>query len=73
MSSEGPPLKAKRQQCYIARDAYFKCLDESNDNRSKCINAFEIFEKNCPKSWIKHFEKTRNAQSLQGLPAYQRL
>ena len=29
LSSDGPPDKSKRQRCWTARDAYFKCLDDN--------------------------------------------
>ncbi|XP_045173431.2 cytochrome c oxidase assembly factor 6 homolog [Mercenaria mercenaria] len=62
-----PPTKQERQKCYLARDAHFKCLEEHNDDIYKCTITLAEFEKNCPKMWVKHFERTRERLLLDKL------
>lgn len=61
------PSKQERKQCHMARDLYFKCLDDNNDDIYKCTESLAKFEEKCPKTWIKHFEQTRERQLLDKL------
>lgn len=54
------PNKAERQKCWQARDAFWKCLDESADDRTKCKNQRNVFEENCSKQWVKYFDRRRD-------------
>ena len=46
------PLKESRQKCWDARDLYFKCLDENNDDKTKCQKNRGEFENSCSKTWV---------------------
>lgn len=56
-------LNASRQKCWKARDAFFGCLDSNSVNASKCTRAKNAFEKECPASWVKHFELRRQQEA----------
>jgi len=45
------PNKAERQKCWAARDAFWKCLEESADNPTKCKTQRNVFEKSCSAQW----------------------
>ncbi|CAF0858653.1 unnamed protein product [Brachionus calyciflorus] len=51
--------KEGREQCWLSRDAYWKCLDDSLEDQKKCKAAREQFEKDCSKTWVKHFDRRR--------------
>ncbi|KAM9823797.1 cytochrome c oxidase assembly factor 6 homolog [Neosynchiropus ocellatus] len=53
------PNSAERKACWDARDLLWKCLDDSNDNKSACQNFQKEFESNCPAQWVKYFTKRR--------------
>lgn len=44
--------KEGRQQCWDARDVYWKCLDVNVENQNKCKLEREKFEKDCSKAWV---------------------
>jgi len=48
-----------RQKCWDARDAYFRCLGENDEQKDKCIAFKQDFDNNCLSSWVKHFEESR--------------
>ena len=45
-----------------ARDAYFACLD-NNGARRTVRNLRREYEKACPPSWVKHFDKKREEEN----------
>ncbi|PGH12356.1 hypothetical protein AJ79_04304, partial [Helicocarpus griseus UAMH5409] len=54
------PDRSSRQQCYIARDAFFNCLDTNNivdavkddkTARAKCPTEIVEFEGACSATW----------------------
>lgn len=47
-----PPSKESREACWNARDAFWKCLDDNEENREKCLKQRAEFEKNCSKTWV---------------------
>ena len=51
-------LVEERKKCYEARDAYFSCLD-ANGGRRQRRALRKLYEKHCPSSWVKHFDKKR--------------
>ncbi|XP_035217159.1 cytochrome c oxidase assembly factor 6 homolog [Stegodyphus dumicola] len=53
------PDKEKRKKCWSSRDAYWDCLDQNNDNQSKCENEKRSFEDDCPNLWVQHFIRKR--------------
>lgn len=46
------PDKEKRKKCWSARDLYWDCLDQNNDNESKCLQQKKCFESDCPNLWV---------------------
>lgn len=53
------PNKAERQKCWQARDEFWKCLDECDDNRTKCKTQRSAFEASCTAQWVKYFDRRR--------------
>jgi hypothetical protein len=51
-------LVEERKKCYEARDAYFSCLG-ANGGRRHRRSLRGLYEKHCPPSWVKHFDKKR--------------
>jgi len=49
------PNKAERQKCWQARDEFWKCLDECDDNRTKCKTQRSAFEASCTAQWVNDF------------------
>lgn len=46
------PSRKERQACWGARDAYWKCLDESREDASRCKKLRSSFESSCPPQWV---------------------
>ncbi|KAK2751720.1 hypothetical protein FQN55_009161 [Onygenales sp. PD_40] len=62
------PDRSSREQCYIARDRFFNCLNQNNiidaikddkSARSSCGKEIEEFESACSKTWAKYFKEKR--------------
>ena len=47
--------KEGREQCWDARDNYWKCLDEKDNDKEKCKEARKPFEELCSKTWVSLF------------------
>ncbi|KAM4694702.1 cytochrome c oxidase assembly factor 6 homolog [Discoglossus pictus] len=54
------PSAKERKACWEARDHYWKCLDENKDDASKCGEFKQCFHSQCPRQWIKYFDKRRD-------------
>nr|XP_033812972.1 cytochrome c oxidase assembly factor 6 homolog isoform X2 [Geotrypetes seraphini]XP_033812973.1 cytochrome c oxidase assembly factor 6 homolog isoform X2 [Geotrypetes seraphini] len=54
------PTAVERKACWGARDQFWKCLDENQDDFSKCQKLRSSFEACCPQLWVKHFDKRRD-------------
>ena len=57
-------LREERELCYKHKDAYYEAIkrgeiEETNNNKKELKRLKALFEKNCPKSWVEHFEKIR--------------
>ena len=55
-------LREERELCYKHRDAYYEAIKreiEETNNKKDLKRLKALFEKNCPKSWVEHFEKIR--------------
>jgi hypothetical protein len=44
--------KEGREKCWSARDAYWTCLDENQNEKNLCKSSRDFFEKNCSKTWV---------------------
>ncbi|KAI9888509.1 MAG: hypothetical protein M1814_006871 [Vezdaea aestivalis] len=62
------PDRSAREQCYQAREAFFKCLDangiidsvKDKDAAAKYCGAdLKGFEANCAASWVDYFKRRR--------------
>ncbi|KAH0543313.1 hypothetical protein FGG08_002376 [Glutinoglossum americanum] len=62
------PNRNQRAHCWEARDAFFKCLDESSIIDSvtnqdlaerQCGKEGVAFDENCASSWVQYFKKRR--------------
>lgn len=47
-----PPSRSEREKCWNARDVYWKCLDENNEDTNKCKKQREFYESNCTSLWV---------------------
>lgn len=56
------PTKEERETCWKNRDQYHKCLENNNEDQSKCLHLFSLYTKTCRSKWIEHFERTRAYQ-----------
>ncbi|XP_041350603.1 cytochrome c oxidase assembly factor 6 homolog [Gigantopelta aegis] len=54
------PLKEDRRKCWDARDIYFKCLEENNEDKTKCQKYRAQFETSCSSTWVKYFDRRRD-------------
>ena len=52
MDPPTPLLKAERTKCYKARDEYFKCLNDTIDDRKKCAHLLQPMKDLCPEKWV---------------------
>lgn len=55
-------LREERELCYKHRDAYYEAIKretEETNTKKELKRLKALFEKNCPKSWVVHFEKIR--------------
>jgi hypothetical protein len=57
MSTEGTTINtrvtgAARDKCWQARDVYFVCLDQYDDDENKCAKSKEQFEASCSATWV---------------------
>lgn len=53
------PNKAQREQCWAAKDTYWKCLDDNASDITRCQDLKDKFNKSCSKTWAKYFERRR--------------
>lgn len=52
--------KAKRTECYQARDAYFECIEHQSPGEKQmakeaCRKFYDNFEQLCGAKWTEHF------------------
>ena len=67
-SARGGDIRAARERCREARDAYHArgcgAVDEGEEGsrgnaRSACEGLRRAYEAACPRSWVEHFERGR--------------
>jgi len=54
------PTKEERAACWLARDDFWKCLDKSEEDATKCKQQRQQFESSCTNTWLKYFDKRRD-------------
>ena len=57
MSSLDPPDRNERERCWVARDAYFACLDAASivlpgRDSTTCKEQKAAFDSQCSKTWV---------------------
>lgn len=61
MGADGEPVralkKAERLRCWDARDKYWDCFRENEEQKEKCLVTRKAMEELCPMMWVKHFDK----------------
>lgn len=67
MSTDGTTINtrvtgAAREKCWEARDLYFVCLDQYEDDESKCAKPKETFEETCPTAWVHQSHAVSNCR-----------
>ncbi|KAM0787901.1 hypothetical protein ACM66B_003950 [Microbotryomycetes sp. NB124-2] len=67
------PDRRQREQCWHARDEFFKCLD-ANDTKvpgqqaaGVCASEDSNYKKHCAASWVDYFNKRRVLQIRQDM------
>uniref|UniRef100_A0A914URW4 PRORP domain-containing protein n=1 Tax=Plectus sambesii TaxID=2011161 RepID=A0A914URW4_9BILA len=58
-------LRSERQRCYDARDKHFSCLNENNQDESKCKETQRAFEQNCAASWVAYFTRKHKLEKYK--------
>ncbi|XP_076442273.1 cytochrome c oxidase assembly factor 6 homolog [Babylonia areolata] len=54
------PKSDERKKCWAARDDYWQCLEDGQEDRAKCTAQRSLFETNCTKQWVKYFDRRRD-------------
>ncbi|XP_054718610.1 cytochrome c oxidase assembly factor 6 homolog [Uloborus diversus] len=54
------PDKEQRKKCWDSRDSYWECLEQNNEDKTKCQEKREYFVKECPNRWVDHFDRKRD-------------
>lgn len=68
--------KAEREQCWKAKDAFWKCMEVNHDNSDLCANNRQMFVQNCPPTWVTHFDRKYQYEKFKAEAAkmgYQKL
>jgi hypothetical protein len=61
MTEKSPyPTKAIREACWRERDSLWKCLDDNNDDESKCKEVRKAMIASCPEQWVCLFFQFRH-------------
>lgn len=51
MASKYTTIEAQ-EICWKARDSYFNCLFENDEDKSKCVEQKAVFNSSCLPSWV---------------------
>ncbi|KAK7104308.1 hypothetical protein V1264_019048 [Littorina saxatilis] len=54
------PKSEERKKCWDARDEYWQCMTDNNEDQTKCSAPRTQFEANCVKQWVKYFDRRRD-------------
>jgi hypothetical protein len=60
---------SKREECYAARDTYFKCLESQGSSADECRKLLGPYEAQCPGSWRSYFNQQRERQTMLEMQA----
>ena len=50
------PTTDQRQECYVARDAFFQCMVENDEQAALCREQEKKYHSNCLASWVSHVQ-----------------
>lgn len=67
MTEANVTTRYNRIKCYKARDAYFACLDDLDNEvqeKSKCKDLMLQYHSSCMPSWIKYFDERRHIKNI---------
>ncbi|CAL1546099.1 unnamed protein product [Lymnaea stagnalis] len=53
------PKQEERVKCWASKDLLWQCLNDNNDDTSKCTKERQDYESSCIKQWVKYFDKRR--------------
>jgi len=54
------PKADERKKCWAARDEFWQCLVDNNEDASKCAKLRTQYEGSCTKTWVKYFDRRRD-------------
>ncbi|CAN2391535.1 Cytochrome c oxidase assembly factor 6 homolog [Pristimantis euphronides] len=54
------PSAQERRACWDAKDRYWQCLEDNQEDAARCQQMRQGFEGLCPRQWIKYFDKRRD-------------
>jgi len=54
------PSRNERDMCWSSRDNFYSCLENNNEDESKCLSEKSLYGSCCPKEWVRYFNKQRN-------------
>ena len=49
--------KEQREDCWKARDTFWKCMNNNEQDGTKCMEERKPFEELCPQQWVTHFDR----------------
>ena len=49
--------KKEREICWGARDQFWKCMTNNNEDMDKCKETRQGFIDVCPSTWVTHFDR----------------
>jgi len=59
-----PPSKTEREGCWLAKDAYWSCLNTLGDDEG-CSSFRQQYETSCKKAWVRYFDKQNEFQKFK--------
>jgi len=54
------PKAGERKKCWDSKDAYWECMDRTNNDKSKCTAERAVYEESCIKQWVSYWDKRRD-------------
>ncbi len=59
--------RSNRVECYKARDSFFECLDDAEDDNGQdgeCVELQRRYHNSCMPSWVKYFDERRKMKKI---------
>lgn len=64
-AASSAPSAGQREECYVARDAFYSCMVVNQEKAASCKELEKEFHSKCLPSWVKHFNKKRVYESYK--------